>query len=96
MIPQLLQPSGDVFVSLVFADIVDKQGPNGAAVVGRGNSAVTFLSSGIPNLRLDGFRIDLDRPGGELNADGRLGVQIELVTREPTEKVRLSDTGISD
>lgn len=58
----------------MFADIIDKQGPNGSAIVGRGNGAVALLSSSIPDLRLDGFGIDLNRPGGELDANGRLGV----------------------
>lgn len=74
MIPQLLQPSGDVFIGLVFADIVDEQGPDGSAIVGRGDGAVAFLSSSIPDLRLDSFRIDLNRPGGELDTNGGLGV----------------------
>lgn len=74
MIPQLLQPPSHVFVCLVFADIVDKQGPDGSAIVSGGNGAITFLPSSIPNLRLDSFRIDLDGSSGELDTDGRLGV----------------------
>lgn len=33
MVSQLLEPSGDILVCLVLADVVDEQGTDGAAVV---------------------------------------------------------------
>lgn len=69
MIPQLLQPPRDVLVCLVLADIVDEESTNGTTVVCRGDGAVTFLASGIPDLGLDCFGVDLDAAGGELDTD---------------------------
>jgi hypothetical protein len=96
MVPEFLEPPGDVLVRLVLADVVDEEGADGASVVGRGNSAVALLSRRIPNLGLDGLRIDLDGPGTELDADGGLGVEVELVAGESAEKVGLSDARVSD
>ena len=39
---------------------------------------------------------DLDASGGELDADGGLGLEVELVTRESGEEVTLSDAGVAD
>lgn len=74
VIPQLLQPSRDVLVGLVLADVVDEEGTNSASVVGGCNGAVSLLTGGIPNLSLDRLGIDLDGSGGELDTDSRLGV----------------------
>lgn len=96
VVTQLLEPPGHVFVCLVLADVVDEQGTDGASVVSGSDGAVSLLPRGIPDLRLDCLLVDLDRPGGKLDADGRLRVQVELVSRESTEKVGLSDTRVSD
>jgi hypothetical protein len=69
MVPQLLQPPRDVFVGLVLADVVDEESTDGAAVVGRGDGTVAFLSRRVPDLRLDGFGVDLDAARGKLDAD---------------------------
>jgi hypothetical protein len=96
VVPQLFQPSADILVSLMFADVVDEQGTDGTAVVRRGNGAVAFLARGVPDLRLDRFGVDLDRSGGKLDADGGLGVQVELVSGKSAEKVRFSNSRVSD
>jgi hypothetical protein len=41
---------------------------------------------------LDGLPIDLDALGGELDTDGRLGLQVKLVSSESREQVGLSNT----
>lgn len=74
VVAQLLQPPRDILVGLMLADVVDEQGANSTAIVSRGNGTVSLLTSGIPNLCLDGLGIDLNGSGGELDADGRLGV----------------------
>lgn len=74
MVPQLLQPPGHVLEREALADVVDEQSTDGAPVVGRGDGAIPFLARGIPDLRLDRLVVDLDRPRGKLDADGRLGV----------------------
>lgn len=96
MVAQFLQPSVHVLKRHALADIVDEEGADGTAVVGRGDGAITFLAGSIPNLCLDCLGVDLDGSGGKLYADGGLGVEVELVTGESTEKVGLSDARISD
>lgn len=72
MVSQLLEPSSDVLVCLVLADVVDEQGTDSAAVVGRSDGTVAFLASSIPDLSLDGLVVDLDAACSELDTDGRL------------------------
>lgn len=50
----------------------------------------------VPNLRLDDLAVVLDTPGGELDANGRLGVEVELVARESAQQVGLSDARVAD
>lgn len=96
VVAELLQPSCDILVRLVLADIVDEKGTDSTTVVGRSDGPISLLSSGIPDLRLDGLGVDLDRARGELDTDGGLGVQVELVTGEPTKQVGLSDARVSN
>ena len=96
MVPQLFQPPCNILVGLVLANVVDEQGADSAAVVGGGDRSVALLAGGIPDLRLDGFGIDLDGAGGELDADSRLGVEVELVASETTEQVGLADARVTD
>lgn len=96
MVAQFLQPSVHVLKRHALADIVDEEGADSTAVVGRGDGAITFLASSIPNLCLDCLGVDLNGSGGKLDADGGLGVEVELVTGESTEKVGLSDARVSD
>lgn len=74
VVPQLLQPSGDVLVGLVLADVVNKEGTDSATVVGRRDGAISLLTGRIPNLRLDGLGVDLNRSRSELDTDCRLRV----------------------
>jgi hypothetical protein len=43
---------------------------------------VPFLAGGVPNLGIDELAVDLERAGGELVADGGLGLEAKLVARE--------------
>ena len=92
MVAQLLQPPCDVLVGLVLADVVDKQRSHGAAVVGRCDGAVSLLTGCVPNLCLDRLGVYLDGAGSELDADGRLGVEVELVAGESAQQVGFTDT----
>lgn len=96
MVPQLLQPPGHGLVCLVFADIVDEEGANGTAIVGRGDGTIPFLPSCVPDLRLDRLCINLDAPGRKLDTDGRLGVEVELVAGESAQQVGFTDSRVSD
>jgi hypothetical protein len=63
--------------------------------VGR-NSHAPFLAGGVPDLGLDDLVLDVDAAGGELDADGGLGLEAELVAREAREQVGLADAGVAD
>jgi hypothetical protein len=54
------------------------------------------LSSSVPNLSLDDLAIHIQAPGGELNPDGGLGLEAELVASEPGEQVGLAHTRVTD
>lgn len=96
VIAKLLEPSGDILVCLVLADIVYKESSDSAAIVSGGDGTITLLSGGIPDLSLDCFGIHLDAASRELNSDGGLGIQVEFVAGESREKVGLSNTGVSN
>lgn len=96
MIPQLLQPACHILICLVLADVVDEQGADGATVVGGRDGAVPFLARRVPNLCLDSLGIYLDRSCCELDADGGLGVEVELVAGESAKQVGLSDARVTD
>lgn len=96
VISELFQPPVNIIVGLMLADVVNKKGTDGTTIVGRGNGAVTLLTSSVPDLRLDRLRIDLNRTGCELHANGRLGVQVEFIAGETTQKVGLSNTRVSN
>lgn len=85
MVSQLLQPPRHILVGLVLGDIVDEQSADGAAVVGRGDGAIAFLTRSVPDLGFDGLAVDLDAAGCEFDADGGLAVEIELVACEAGE-----------
>jgi hypothetical protein len=91
VVAQLLQPSCDVLVCLVLADVINEQRSHRAAVVCGGDCAVSLLPCGIPDLRLDRLGVDLDRSSGELDADCRLGVEVELVAGESAQQVGFTD-----
>lgn len=92
MVAQLLQPPRDVLIGLVLANVVDEQRANGAAVVGRCDGAVALLAGCVPNLCLDRLGVHLDGACRELDANGRLGVEVELVAGEPAQQVGFTDT----
>lgn len=96
MVAQLLQPPGHVLVRLVLADVVDKERADCATVVCGRDGAVPLLAGRVPDLGLDGLRVDLDGAGGELDADCRLGVEVEFVAGEAAQQVGFTDTRVSD
>ena len=96
MVAELFQPACDVLIGLVLGDVVDEEGADCATVVGAGDGAVTLLTGGIPDLRLDGLVVDLDAASGELDADGGLAVEVEFVAGETREKVGFTNAGVSN
>mmetsp|Transcript_803 Transcript_803/g.1763 ORF Transcript_803/g.1763 Transcript_803/m.1763 type:complete len:161 (-) Transcript_803:18-500(-) len=96
VVPELLEPALHVLKGAVLGNVIDEQSTDGAAVVGGGDGTVTLLASRVPDLCLDGFALRLDGLGGELNSDGRLGFEVELIAGEPRQEVGLTDAGIAD
>lgn len=96
VVSQLFQPSRDVLICLVFADVVHEQRTDCTTVVGRSDGAVALLARGIPDLGFDGLGIHLDRSSSEFYANSRLGIEVEFVPSESTEKVGFTDAGVSN
>ena len=74
VISQLFQPPLDVLVRLMLADVIDQESADGTPVVGRCDGTVSLLARGVPDLSFDGFGVDLDGAGRELDTDGRFAV----------------------
>ena len=82
MIPQLLQPPLNILIRLMLANVIDQQRSYSSSVVCGGDGSVSFLACRVPDLGFDGFCIDLDGAGGEFDADGGFGVEVEFVAGE--------------
>jgi hypothetical protein len=65
-------------------------------VAGTAHEDIEMTRTSIPNLGLDRFVVALDAPRGEFYADGRLGFEVELVSRKPRQQVTLTDARVSD
>jgi hypothetical protein len=73
----------------------EERGGDGMGMEG-GRRGVPLLAGGVPNLGLDDLAVDLEGAGGELDADGGLGLEAELVAGEAGEEVGLADAGVAD
>ena len=60
VIPEFLQPAGDIVIGLMFADIVDQKSSDSTSVVGRCYRAVPLLTRRVPYLCLDGLCVNLN------------------------------------
>jgi hypothetical protein len=54
------------------------------------------LASSVPNLCLDDLIIDPNASGGELNPNGGLGFEAELVPGEPGQQVGFANPRVAD
>lgn len=54
------------------------------------------MTSCVPDLRLDGLGVYGDGSCCELDTDGRLGIEIELIACETAEKVGFTNARVSD
>lgn len=54
-----------------------------------------FLTGRVPELGLDEFAVELDSLGGELNADGGFGLQVEFLFGVLGQEIGFSDRGIA-
>lgn len=96
VVAELLEPALNVLKGGVLGDVVDEESPDGAPVVSRGDGPIALLAGSVPDLGLDGLPLGLDRFGRELDADGRLGLQVELVAGKAGEEVGLADARVAD
>jgi len=92
----LAEPLLNVVEGLHIGDVVHYGNTVGTAVVGGSDGAETLLSSGIPDLKLDGLSVQVQGADLEIDTDGadvRLSVGI---IDETEEEARLSDARVSD
>ncbi len=73
----------------------EERGGDGMGMEG-GRRGVPLLAGGVPNLGLDDLAVDLDAAGGELDPDGGLGLEAELVLGETRQQVGLAHAGVAD
>jgi len=81
---------------MYFGNVVDKQGPYGASVVGGRDGPVALLAGRVPNLRLDRLLVHLDAARGKLDTNRRLWLQVELVARESRQQIALADARVAN
>jgi hypothetical protein len=80
----------------MLADIVDEKCTDCTTVIGRSDGAISLLTSSVPNLRLDGLCVNLDRPCRELNTDSGLGVEVKFVPSESAQQVGFTNSRVAD
>ena len=68
----------------------------GALVVAAGDGLEALLTSGVPNLQLDGLAVDLDGTDLEVDSDGGHKVVSEDVIGESEQERGLADAGVSN
>ena len=64
-------------------------------VDGSDHFAERFLSSCVPDLRLDGLAVNLDAAGREFDTDGGFAVEVEFVAGEAREQVGFADARVA-
>eukprot|EP00325_Prymnesiales_sp_UTEX-LB-985_P002482 CAMPEP_0174693964 /NCGR_PEP_ID=MMETSP1094-20130205/611_1 /TAXON_ID=156173 /ORGANISM="Chrysochromulina brevifilum, Strain UTEX LB 985" /LENGTH=320 /DNA_ID=CAMNT_0015890047 /DNA_START=165 /DNA_END=1127 /DNA_ORIENTATION=+ len=93
---ELLEPPLHVLKREPLRDVIHEQGANCTAVVSACDGAVPLLAGRVPDLCLDNLAVMLDAARRELDADCGLGVEMELIAREPAEQVGLADTRVAN
>lgn len=82
---ELVEPAADVVEAGAAGDVVDKEGAESAAIVGGGNGAKSLLAGGVPDLGLHLLPADVHTLRLELDRDGGLGAEVELVPGVPRQ-----------
>lgn len=96
VVAQLLEPPRYVDVCGVLGNVVNEQCTDGTTVVCGCDGTVSLLPGGIPDLRLDCLAVDGNASSSELDTDGRLGLEAELVSGESREKVGFTGARVTD
>uniref|UniRef100_J3M5G5 Uncharacterized protein n=1 Tax=Oryza brachyantha TaxID=4533 RepID=J3M5G5_ORYBR len=95
MVAELTKPPVDIVEALPLRDVVNKESANSAPVVSTRDGTISLLPCCVPDLGLYCVG-DLQGFGGELDADGGLGVEREVVAGEAGEDVGLADAAVAD
>ena len=82
MVTKFLEPPLDIFKGGMFGDIVYQESADSSPVIGGGDGAVAFLTGRVPDLGFDGLSFGLDGLGGEFDADGGFGFEVEFISGE--------------
>ena len=92
----LLHPLADLGERVSISQIVRDDNTVCASIVARRDSLETILTSGIPNLQLDGLTVDLDRANLEVDTNGGHEAIMEDIIGESEQERRLADTGVTN
>mmetsp|Transcript_21254 Transcript_21254/g.46125 ORF Transcript_21254/g.46125 Transcript_21254/m.46125 type:complete len:116 (+) Transcript_21254:571-918(+) len=91
-----MEPLFDIVEGLIIGHVIDNNDTVGSSVVGRGDGAETFLSSGIPDLKLDCLTVQLNCTDFKINTNGRdVRLRVSIISK-PKEKTRFTNTRVSD
>mmetsp|Transcript_81683 Transcript_81683/g.189727 ORF Transcript_81683/g.189727 Transcript_81683/m.189727 type:complete len:233 (+) Transcript_81683:192-890(+) len=96
VVAQLLEPPLKVLEGHPLGNVIDEQRTHSSSVVRTRDGPVPLLPRSVPDLCFDDLAICRDALGCELNTDGRLGLEIELITREPRQQVRFANPRVTD
>ena len=72
MVPEELQPGGEVVKCLWPRRVIDQDSSIGISEIGRDEGLVLFLASSVPQLEPEGSLVESDIPGEEVDPDGGL------------------------
>jgi len=86
------EPSCQVGESVSSRDVVDEKSTGRASVIRSRDRLKRFLASGVPDLQLNVFLLDLNGASTELNSNGQIVLLTEPLIRELEEETGFSDT----
>ena len=88
----LLKPARQMSEGVTTCDVIDEEGTSSTAVVRACDALERLLTSGVPNLQLDIFLLDLDGTSAELDTNCQIVLLTEPLVCELKQQTRLADT----
>ena len=82
MVPEELQPGGEVVKGLGPRGVIDKDGSIGVSEVGRDEGLVLFLPGSVPQLQAEGPLVESDISGEKVDPDGGLDIDSPTLAEE--------------